>query len=279
MGADRRDALAARRAAHRAAAGERRKREGWRACRARRNGTLHSSLERRRAAGRFELLVTPGSVAVKAHNYAPRRALGNARGVVKGWTPKSKRRCILRAASIAWPAVPYVFLTLTYPDAFPHDPAVWKRHLHEFEKAWARRHGAPRALWVLEFQRRGAPHFHMVLVAPAMPLPQLRRWYARTWHRIVTSCDGDHERARGLASTCVPWHYERHLADEHCKAATGARAAIAYVMRELGKESQKSLPAFLEDEGAGRWWGVWGFKPDERSMRSRARSTCASARR
>jgi hypothetical protein len=121
MGADRRDALAARRAAHRAAAGERRKREGWRAVALAANGTLHSSLERRRAAGRFELLVTPGSVAVKAHNYAPRRALGNARGVVKGWTPKSKRRCILRAASIAWPAVPYVFLTLTYPDAFPHD--------------------------------------------------------------------------------------------------------------------------------------------------------------
>lgn len=237
-------------------------------------GRLAKWRHERRARGRWELITTPGSIAVRSHNGTSFPVLGRrpVRGIIRGWSPRSKRRLWLRMASIPWPEVAYIFLTLTYPDDFPHDPEVWKRHLHEFEKAWERRFGPTRAVWVLEFQRRGAPHFHMVLVAPEAHLPIVRRWYAMTWHRIVTGCRGNHESAAELGAGCVPWHYERHMADEHCKAASGAREAISYVMREIGKESQKTLPAFLGEQkdgtparGAGRWWGVWGFKPDESS--------------
>lgn len=237
-------------------------------------------MDQRQHDGRWKLVVTPGSVAVRARNHAKRREPGHDHGVVTGWSPRSKRRFRLRMASIPWREVAYVFLTLTYPDEFPHDPEVWKRQLHAFFQAWSRQYGTPKAVWVLEFQRRGAPHFHIVFEAPEsvqrargetegmLELSKLRRWYAGTWHRIVTGCDGDHARARDLGEGCVPWHYERHLEVEHCKSATGAREAISYLERELGKENQKSLPAYLdvqedgEARGAGRWWGVVGFRPD-----------------
>lgn len=266
MGADRRDAYILR------------KRKGAiRTKLAARHGRWR---EARRAAGRWRLIVTPGSVAVKASNYAKRREPGHARGLVRGWSARSKRRFRLRMASIPWPEVGYVFLTLTYPAEFPRDPEVWKQHLDTFLKAWARQYGAPRAVWVQEFQVRGAPHFHIVLVAPDGvgravddQLPHVRRWYAATWHRIVTGCAGDHARARDLGEGCVPWHYERHLEPEHCKSATGARDAISYLEREMGKESQKTLPAYLDDQddgtpgrGAGRWWGVVGFTPDQQEI-------------
>lgn len=247
---------------------------------------------KRRAAGRWILALTPGSVAVRTRNHVRRAAAldRNAeRGVVRGWSAKSKRRLRLRMASIPWPDVRYVFVTLTYPDEYPRDPAVWKRHLRAFFKAWSRQYGPARAVWAMEFQRRGAPHFHIVLVAPPGvgrdvddQLPQVRRWYAATWHRIVTGCRGDHSRARDLGEGCVPWHYERHLEPEHCKEATNAREAISYIESELGKESQKSLPSYLDHDhqadgcdpstcsearGAGRWWGVVGFEPDEQEIR------------
>ncbi len=242
----------------------------------------------RRDRGRWALVLTPGSVRVRTRNHVRREdgGLGRTaeRGIVRGWSARSKRRFRMRMASIAWREGEYVFLTLTYPKEFPHDPLVWKRQLKTFMKAWARQYGQPRAVWVLEFQERGAPHFHIVFEAPPGvgraiddQLPHVRRWFAGTWHRIVTGCAGDHTDGTGLGPGCVPWHYERHLEGEHCKQATGARAAISYLERELGKEGQKTLPAYLDHQcddacdqdlcsarrGAGRWWGVVGMEPDE----------------
>lgn len=248
-----------------------------------------------------ELVVMPGAVVVRTGGWRQGRdGNGGERGIVLGWSARSRQRLRLIAASIVWPDSEYLFLTLTYPRDFPRDPAVFKAHLNAFRSAWERKYGKAHALWAQEFQARGAVHFHVVIVAPAAPLPLVRRWFATTWHRIATGCAARHVDAKPGEVVCTsdPAHYERHLVDEHCKAATGARAAIGYLQRELGKEAQKSLPAYLkpprtptdaelerlgdaaesiaeleaEDAmdlgaqpvGAGRWWAFWGFEREER---------------
>ena len=51
---------------------------------------------------------------------------------------------------------------------FPRSGRVVKEHLWAFKKRWFRRWGAyPVGVWKLEFQRRGAPHFHLYVGRPA----------------------------------------------------------------------------------------------------------------
>ena len=195
----------------------------------------------------------PGLVSLQTGGGGVGPSLPTLRGVVTGWTARSKYRLALAVAMIEWPASPLVFVTLTYPRHFEADPAIWKEHLRRFEIAWARRWGQPRGVWAQEFQARGAVHFHLALVAPkGIKNALLRRWVAHVWYGIAGHGD---ER-----------HLRQHLKPEHCKPADGPRGLISYLRRELGKERQKTLPDWLAAKdtdgtvrGAGRWWGVWGF--------------------
>lgn len=138
-----------------------------------------------------------------------------------------------------FPAAAYVLITLTYPGEFSTTPSEWKRHLAVFRRRWERRYGGITAVWVMEFQRRGAAHFHLVVRCPDVPVPLLVRWVSRTWYVVVGSGDVRHYRAGTQVKPCSDW-----------------LGAARYLMSELGKYRQKMLPSYAE-EGAGRWWGLW----------------------
>lgn len=54
-------------------------------------------------------------------------------------------------------------LTLTYPAQFPTTGKIVKVHLNRFLGWLRRKYDDPGYLWFLEFQRRGAPHIHILL--------------------------------------------------------------------------------------------------------------------
>jgi hypothetical protein len=144
-------------------------------------------------------------------------------------------------AGVEWPEGEYALVTLTYPGVFPADPEAWRRHLDAFRHRWERRWGPAEGAWVLEFQRRGAPHWHLVLRLPAMRIELLRRWVSVAWYVVVGSGD------------------RRHLAaGTNVRRADSPRGAAQYLFAELGKWKQKQLPVGLG--GAGRWWGIWRLK-------------------
>lgn len=183
-----------------------------------------------------------------------------SRGTIKGWTSRSVFNFMKRCARIEWPGRPLVFITLTYPGIFEADPDAWKEHLRRFSIAWSRQWGAPMGVWAMEFQSRGAPHFHLAMVLPAslalvrardakgkeirVAPPQLREWVARTWYELA-----GHGDIR---------HLNQHSKAEHCKPADRS-GILGYLQRELGKAAQKTLPEWLQERGAGRWWGSWGL--------------------
>lgn len=88
------------------------------------------------------------------------------RGKVNGFSDKSRKRILELIATMnykamakkAWP----LFITLTYPKTWPTMEES-KRHLKNFIQRMRNRFKGFTAIWKLEFQKRGAPHYHFVV--------------------------------------------------------------------------------------------------------------------
>ena len=120
-------------------------------------------------------------------------------------------------------------VTLTYPSSFPLDGVTIKRHLQRFLQM-VRRRGLS-YLWFLEFQRRGAPHFHVLLTGALA-----RDHVSQFWYRVVGSGD------------------ERHLrAGTRCEQIRSQEGAARYVAKYAAKREQKVVPR--DFSSVGRFWG------------------------
>lgn len=226
---------------------------------------------------RPELIVSPGVVSLrvpKIDNVAEWRrnqrvANGARRGCVTSWSARSRRRMVRSIAECAFAGHGWGMVTLTYPGDWQScapSPEVSKAHLAAFRRRWERRYGPLEAVWKLEFQRRGAPHFHLLARIPAVALPYFRSLVARWWAEIVNSGDERHERA-GTAVD-VSW-----------RGWDGAAAIARYFGKHglwSSKEYQHDVPEAWDS--SGRWWGIWNIDRVRESV-SIDVATAAKARR
>ena len=161
------------------------------------------------------------------------RTGGGIRSDVTLFSKASKRRLLSTARN--FPGLE-IMLTLTYPSDFPMDGRLVKNHWRRFRQ-WLIRNGAETGLWVLEFQKRGAPHFHVFMREPLD-----RHIVSDAWYRIVASGDPKHLSA-----------------GTRIEEFRNPPALGSYVMKYAAKMEQKDVPAGYES--VGRFWGVWG-KPE-----------------
>lgn len=180
------------------------------------------------------------------------RLEGARRGTIEYLSNESRRRLALLAGNCS---VDFLsFLTLTYPAEFPCDGTIVKTHLHAVLAALRRKCPGVQYLWFLEFQARGAPHFHFFLdQALPEPLSEMSRrsartnkvvfvhwpwqnWISRRWFEIVGSGDDKH-LAAGAA-------WERVEKSDGC---------ARYVAKEAYKTFQKVVPENYQN--VGRFWG------------------------
>jgi hypothetical protein len=91
-------------------------------------------------------------------------------------------------------------------------------------------------LWFLEFQKRGAPHIH-VLMGKDVEID--REWFASTWFRIVGSNDAKHYRVHLHAK-----QWQKVYSEDGCER---------YVAKYAHKTFQKVVPEGFEN--VGRFWG------------------------
>ena len=140
-------------------------------------------------------------------------------------------------------AVYQCMVTLTYPSDYPTDGARSKEHLRRYlqeckrwdEKANPLATTDFSAFWFLEFQERGAPHYHIFLNR----CPP-KDFNSSTWYRIVNSEDEKHLRA-GTRTEVL---------------RRGRAGTISYASKYAAKAAQKSVPAGYEN--VGRFWGICG---------------------
>jgi hypothetical protein len=129
-----------------------------------------------------------------------------------------------------------LFVTLTYPPVWEHwGAADWKKHLDTFCKRLEREYPGVALVWKLEFQARGAPHYHlMIFNVPFLPY----QWVASAWFDVVGSGDSRHLAAGVEVRKARSWN-----------------GVKAYAAKYMSKE----MPGAAV-EGVGRYWGVRGRK-------------------
>ena len=115
-----------------------------------------------------------------------KRKTDYCRGKIKDFSLRSARRLKLVARNIA-PKMKAT-IDLTYPNDFPVDGKTVKKHYSKFRKR-LRRLGI-NSLWVLEFQKRGAPHFHLMVDSEID-----KELVSKMWFEIVDSVDEKHLKA------------------------------------------------------------------------------------
>lgn len=127
-----------------------------------------------------------------------------------------------------------LFVTLTYPAQYSDNPADWKNNLDNLASRLHRKFPQASFVWRLEFQKRGAPHYHLLVYGIVLDLQTTRAWFARAWYEVVGSGDVKHLQAGTQADRCRDW-----------------RGVVSYAAKYLGK-----LDA-AEHENVGRWWGAY----------------------
>lgn len=198
---------------------------------------------------------------------------------ITSWSHKSRANMVRTLAQLDYaplfeggtlPAM----VTLTYPggwQAVAPSAAVCKGHVDTLKKRFQRAYGRPLVgVWKREFQRRGAPHYHILTVPPGPTMIAGRRqtfqeWLAAAWVDVVAPAD-PLDRAAMLAV-----HRGPGVVDfgEGMRARDPKRLAVYFSKHGSfgAKEYQNEAPAewtgdvapFADQGTVGRFWGVWGL--------------------
>lgn len=158
------------------------------------------------------------------------------RGMIRGFSHGSRTRLLDRLNSVERSTLPNhgKFVLLTYGDEFGSDWRRWKQDIRDMHDAMRRKYGPFRAVWRMEFQERGAPHFHlMVWIDVKLDFDFMRE----AWSRIATEGYANH----GLLYVGL-------------QAMRSWGGCVWYCAKYISKLA----PADAERHESGRHWGTWG---------------------
>lgn len=172
------------------------------------------------------------------------------RGSIEKFSDKSRKRLIDIINRINVPQKS-LFITLTYGQKFP-EPKTAKKHLKAFMRVIVAKFPRAAGIWRMEFQQRGAPHFHMIVFNMG--------WWdkismARYWLAIIGDEFGDNSNEK----TRPPF--------TRIELITNQRKAIAYVCKYVAKSDDRvqagsgfnCLPyQNIHPSAPGRFWGYFG---------------------
>jgi hypothetical protein len=202
---------------------------------------------------------------------------------VTEWSRKSRARMTRTLAELGYDALLRMGLrlpmtTLTYPgdwETVAPSGTVAKRHLSMLFKRFVRAWGFEwLGIWKIEFQRRGAPHFHLWGPEPEGTAGELRRmtqlryrpavgdglpyreWLSAVWADVVAHPDPEQRRRHLLAGTAVDHREGERMRDPR-------RLAIYFTKhgQYRAKEYQHQVPELWQAPGSGpgRFWGYRGL--------------------
>lgn len=139
-------------------------------------------------------------------------------------------------------------MTLTYGQKWPKDGGVVRKHRNAF-LTWLRRsHSALEYVWFLEFQKRGAPHFHLLL-SVVTPSDKEQQRAGEAWVKIASKAHPETSANMLRVHQFVGVEKDRFWSN--IRERDGA---IRYMRKYAGKGGQKRVPA--QYSNVGRFWGA-----------------------
>lgn len=162
------------------------------------------------------------------NNIVRSKDTGKGRSAIKSFSYKTERRMRLQLEdmieNLSW------FNVLTYPENFPVDGRIVKKHNHALIQ-WLKRQGVNDYFWGIEFQKRGAVHINVLT-----DIELNKEKLSRAWFKIVRSGDPKHLRA----GTRIEMIRDKN-------------EVTTYLVGYCHKKEQKEVPA--EFINIGRFWG------------------------
>lgn len=183
-----------------------------------------------------------GASLLRSNKNRPCPAVGGgARGGIKGFSKQSRKRLLELIACVQREAELPCFVTLTYPEYYP-DVFKAKRDLKVFNQRLMRRFPSAGAIWKLEPQQRGAPHFHLLVWG--VHQVDLFSWVVNNWYEIAGNGDVNHLR----------FHAGLIPGTQKCvQKVRSWRGVWSYAAKYLGKTFEVAEWGNL---WTGRFWGV-----------------------
>jgi hypothetical protein len=219
-------------------------------------GEIHNRRSGPSRVGRdvADVVIVPGGMMLSGVNLGGAQTAGGGgrRGIIKGFTRPSQRNYMDKLMMLDWlqlvgskhgKKAVALFNTLTYSREWPSDWRTWKRQLEAFRMRLERSpFGLVGATWRLEFQKRGAPHFHLLTMFPKkVSVRAFRLWLSRAWNDVI---DGGEDNLKvGCNSRQVYGSPDKLL---------------CYLSKYLTKVVHS---ADTEEQPTGRLWGFWGSLP------------------
>lgn len=189
--------------------------------------------------------VYPNDVVVSRYPKLSAKKVKPKRGEIMEFSEASRKRLAFVAANTG---VEFKMLvTLTYPGEFPIDGKASKLHLRQFLDWCNLLWDGLEYLWFMEFQKRGAPHYHILLDKlpddASSTMSGLQWRVSHTWYGIVKSGDPKHL-----------------LAGTRTEVLRNPEGGKRYAVKYAVKMRQKAVPK--EFRNVGRFWGnSKGVKP------------------
>jgi hypothetical protein len=181
--------------------------------------------------------------------------------VVREFSQRSKGRMMRFIASVAWGDIRFdderlVMLTLTYPGDWRKwcpTPEQAIAHLDAFVKRFRRATGRTlRCVWVREFQRRGAPHFHLLVLWPKRIDGQHSKdWLSQAWFKVVGSEDPNHLRA----GTRLDWANSLRGALDSKRVAAYFAGYVSAYSKDKGYQHEAPEAWRNKNGSVGGFWG------------------------
>lgn len=173
------------------------------------------------------------------------------RGMVTELSRKSRQRMgfVLSTTNVDFGSM----MTLTYGQQYPVDGREVKKSLHAMLKKIKYRY-ACEYFWWLEFQRRGAPHVHVLLTRRNV-FNADRRWFADTWVDVIGVTE---RRLYSLLKNKQVYDQRQQMLNvhRHPKSWEEIRVpggGVKYGVQYALKPKQKGVP--LRYGNVGRFWG------------------------
>lgn len=170
------------------------------------------------------------------------------RGNISGFTRGSRSRALrlLKSLDKTQIDITRVFFTSNTYAGEGHPiptPRQAKQDLRAFCKRIDRAFGPSTVIWKLEPQKRGAPHFHLlVILPPGADARAFGDWARRNWHEMV----GDGQEAHLMHGIDVqPMKDWKQVTNYLCK----------YIGKVIDKYNDDGMANRPDWNWPGRWWG------------------------